>query len=624
MRLRKASIFLVFVFMFSIHTVSDVPSSDFFIKVSTKVSPSEINVMGSGKEPMEATVELILQAPKVGLPLDLVLVVDRSATIEAEIEVAIELMKSLLKLLSDIDRVALVSFADSAVQHTRLTSKGEVIAALTSLKPGGRTALGDAIALTNKILQEEGRPGATWAAVILGDGMSNVGIDPQTAVGEAIEKGIIFFTVGIGRYNNAKGLEDIARATGGKAFFPRIFSPISPKEMEEISKTAGEIIRPFKNITATNINVKLMLPPHVNYEGEITWDCEILDRSLECAIPQLAMGQLWKLSYKISSNKTGIVPIIAENSRVEFQVQGLPLRSVAIPVQTIKVINIPPQADFSYEPPLPKAGQIVQFINKSFDYDTIVKYRWSFGDGSFSALANPTHRYQDPGTYTVELCVADEEGISDCTTKTITVKPVEAIVTRYIETFPNSEVLPGRYYEVKVEINVKSELGGMGLEEVLPPGWEVEIAEQEGVSVKRLANRIQWVWMDAILAGEIKRVSYKVKVPQGEKADIFQIEGKVCSFAPRFEAEVGGDFGIKVVEALDVKIAIAHITPTGELDPADSDTIEDHQIEKAKEYYENDLEVPGTDGKKIDFEILLELLAYWKNKIPVTEPLPAS
>src|SRR5207245_7605139 len=36
--------------------------------------------------------------------------------------------------------------------------------------------------------------------------------------------------------------------------------------------------------------------------------------------------------------------------------------------------------------------------------------RWSFGDGDSSSLANPSHIYTTPGTYTVVLNVVTDDG----------------------------------------------------------------------------------------------------------------------------------------------------------------------------------------------------------------------
>lgn len=47
-------------------------------------------------------------------------------------------------------------------------------------------------------------------------------------------------------------------------------------------------------------------------------------------------------------------------------------------------------------------GEEIQFTNNS---RTGSSWEWNFGDGTTSAEANPMHRYDIPGTYTVTLKV---------------------------------------------------------------------------------------------------------------------------------------------------------------------------------------------------------------------------
>jgi len=76
---------------------------------------------------------------------------------------------------------------------------------------------------------------------------------------------------------------------------------------------------------------------------------------------------------------------------------------------------------FTYSPSSPYAGQTVQFTDTSTGNPT--SWQWDFGDGSSSAIQNPTHVYSTSGTYTVTLRVTNSAE-SKTTSKTITVKPV--------------------------------------------------------------------------------------------------------------------------------------------------------------------------------------------------------
>lgn len=56
---------------------------------------------------------------------------------------------------------------------------------------------------------------------------------------------------------------------------------------------------------------------------------------------------------------------------------------------------------------------VVQFDNNSFSNHDIIHYSWTFGDGGTSDAENPTHTYQNSGTYTVCLTITDNTGCTD-------------------------------------------------------------------------------------------------------------------------------------------------------------------------------------------------------------------
>ncbi len=74
-----------------------------------------------------------------------------------------------------------------------------------------------------------------------------------------------------------------------------------------------------------------------------------------------------------------------------------------------------PVADFSFTPTSPAAGDVVQFLDGSTDSPTA--WSWNFGDptSSFpntSSSKNPTHRFMNPGMYTVRLIASNAGGAS--------------------------------------------------------------------------------------------------------------------------------------------------------------------------------------------------------------------
>jgi len=63
----------------------------------------------------------------------------------------------------------------------------------------------------------------------------------------------------------------------------------------------------------------------------------------------------------------------------------------------------------------------VSFVDQSTDDKGVVSHAWNFGDGLSSTSANPSHTYATEGSYSVQLTVSDAEGLTDMTSKTVTV-----------------------------------------------------------------------------------------------------------------------------------------------------------------------------------------------------------
>lgn len=76
-----------------------------------------------------------------------------------------------------------------------------------------------------------------------------------------------------------------------------------------------------------------------------------------------------------------------------------------------------PEADFTWEPQNPEAGETVRFINLSKGAN---RYSWNLGNFDVPTDENPTTVYDTPGEYIVDL-VASKRLRSDEETKTIVV-----------------------------------------------------------------------------------------------------------------------------------------------------------------------------------------------------------
>jgi len=58
------------------------------------------------------------------------------------------------------------------------------------------------------------------------------------------------------------------------------------------------------------------------------------------------------------------------------------------------------EADFKYTPTHPLVGEAVAFVNTS---EHAKSFSWNFGDGTIVDEENPTHAFNNPGSYSVSL-----------------------------------------------------------------------------------------------------------------------------------------------------------------------------------------------------------------------------
>jgi Ca-activated chloride channel family protein len=142
---------------------------------------------------------------------DLLLAVDISGSMGTEDMELNGAMTTRLAVVKDVvgdfverrkgDRLGLILFGTRAYLQTPLTFDRNTVRTLLTETPlgiaGGKTAIGDAIGLSVKRLQQ--RPAENRVLVLLTDGVNNVGeVDPTQAAKLAAQEGIRIYTIGFG------------------------------------------------------------------------------------------------------------------------------------------------------------------------------------------------------------------------------------------------------------------------------------------------------------------------------------------------------------------------------------------------------------------------------------------
>jgi serine protease len=86
--------------------------------------------------------------------------------------------------------------------------------------------------------------------------------------------------------------------------------------------------------------------------------------------------------------------------------------------------NVAPSANFTFS----TNGLTANFTDTSTDSDgSIASRSWNFGDGGTSTATNPSKTYASAGTYTVQLTVTDNGGLTGTVSKSVTVSTAPAV-----------------------------------------------------------------------------------------------------------------------------------------------------------------------------------------------------
>lgn len=371
-----------------------------------------------------ATASITLQGEQTVTPVDIVIALDRSGSENLnQVKAAARTLISHLNA-DNGDRVALVSFADTARMEQGLSSDFSALErAIDALEAGRLTALGDGLLLATNELTQNGRSLANTGIVVLSDGGSTTGLDPLVQAERAGDFAVYF--VGITAKVNRGALSELARRAGGN-FFARA----SDASLVGVLKRLGRaLLAQFVTVRETLPDALVYAPTDAGGQlPKVTLNPSNHTTELVWTFDTLLSGQVWKTQFAFSATQLGTFALNRDSELSYLDPQGVRVTQV-LPNPEIAVNGTPPpQVSFTLQPASPKANQSIQFLDRSSAADgAITTWQWDFGDGTTSAEQNPTHIYSSIGRYTVSLAVTDAQ---NC-------------VVRFEQSFRISEVVPG-------------------------------------------------------------------------------------------------------------------------------------------------------------------------------------
>jgi Ca-activated chloride channel homolog len=183
-------------------------------------------------------------------PLDLVLAIDVSGSMEHALDDVKVAVKQLLSKLRPGDAATIIGFNDTmflaAEREKDQRAREEAVDLLTAW---GGTALYDAtVRAIDLVSHEWGRKGI----VIFSDGDDRNSITPRTAATSRVQASdAMLYTVGFGGGATVPSLklklEDYARATGGRAFFPQRASDLNNVFDEIVAELANQYVLSYSS-----------------------------------------------------------------------------------------------------------------------------------------------------------------------------------------------------------------------------------------------------------------------------------------------------------------------------------------------------------------------------------------
>ncbi|MCA0430400.1 MAG: PKD domain-containing protein [Bacteroidetes bacterium] len=199
-----------------------------------------------------------------------------------------------------------------------------------------------------------------------------------------------------------------------------------------VSGTNGSGVR-CSDTTSKRITVNSLPIPNFSLKNA----CQDLAASFSDSsfvTPGNITGWLWQFGNAAGGTSTIKNPTYSYSLANTYNVQltATTNNSCTASITKLITINPKPNAEFGMTNNPTVAQEPVYFSDFSTPTNAVNGWSWNFGDESGSSLnQNPTHSYQEPGSFVITLTVYDQNGCSDTTSKRIEVNLLPQVPTAF-------------------------------------------------------------------------------------------------------------------------------------------------------------------------------------------------
>jgi|AutmiccommuBRH23_1029490.scaffolds.fasta_scaffold01015_16 Ca-activated chloride channel family protein len=273
--------------------------------------------------PSQRVLEITVVAPTIAAqttrpPLNLALVIDRSGSMSgSKLEYVKQAATFVVDRLEENDRVAIVTFDDqvyllSPSVRTTASNRSVLKQLINSIRIGGTTNLSGGWLQGCQEVASASEETTINRSLLLTDGLANVGIvdleELAVHARELASRGVTTSTFGVGLGFNEHLLEAMSNHGRGNFYFietPMEIPGIFLKEFNELA-----------TITASDVEIEIAIPEHVNIEILGGWSHEKVGGKLRVFAGNLYSGQTQEIYLKVLTPPFNDLPELKFSAKI--------------------------------------------------------------------------------------------------------------------------------------------------------------------------------------------------------------------------------------------------------------------------------------------------------------------